>query len=202
LTGEDLRRYDGTRHWHDVLRWSGENIHLAEDSLDRIAVTVFVILCTFVAYAEETGVTKINSVRLYLPDAAMKERVGDVKALVAYLKTLQQEAEKFWASSEQPGAKGVLVAVGVKADGKSRVWCEAVSGEIPVATLEKFRAVLEKVKPVAVKGGPIAFAMGLGLRNEMPEEFPVMPQLWSDAVNASKESLVVPDGLFKVIWPD
>jgi hypothetical protein len=161
-------------------------------------MTVFMILCTCLAHAEEGGVTKLKSIRLYLPDAEMKERVGDVKPLVEYVKALQQEAEKFWASSDRPGAKGVLVAVGVKPGGTSRVWCDAVGGDIPVATLEKFRAALEKVKPPTVKNGPIAFALELGLRGEMPEEFPVIPQSWK----ASKEPLLVPDGLFKVIWPD
>jgi hypothetical protein len=57
-------------------------------------------------------------------------------------------------------------------------------------------------RSIVNKNGPIAFALELGLRGEMPEEFPVMPQSWTDAAKASKEPLLVPDGLFKVIWPD
>jgi hypothetical protein len=68
--------------------------------------------------------------------------------------------------------------------------------------LEKFCVALEKVKAIEVKGGPIAFAMELGLRSEMPSEFPVIPQSWTEAAKATGEPLLIPDALFEVIWRD
>jgi hypothetical protein len=151
---------------------------------------------------QHSDATKLNSIRLYLPDEKMKQRIGDVTALMGYLKALQGEAETFWSASDGPCANGILVAVGVKPGGKSRVWCEAVGGEIPAAMLEKFCVALEKVKAIEVKGGPIAFAMELGLRSEMPSEFPVIPQSWTEAAKATGEPLLIPDALFEVIWRD
>jgi hypothetical protein len=44
--------------------------------------------------------------------------------------------------------------------------------------------------------------MELGLRSEMPSEFPVIPQSWTEAAKATGEPLLIPDALFEVIWRD
>jgi hypothetical protein len=168
----------------------------------RTRVIALIVICAGLARAEERGVVKLNSVRLYLPDAQMEERVGDVGPLANYLKALQREAAAFWNGSPRTAAKGVIVAVGVRPGGKVRVWCDAVGGDVPADTLEKLRAALEQVQPVAVKGGSIAFALELGLWDQMPSEFPVMPEAWTAAIRNTKEPLLVPDGLFKVVWPE
>ena len=107
----------------------------------------------------------------------------------------------FWNKTEKPKAKGV-VAVGVKPGKKARVWCEAVDGDIPPETLTELDKKLGDVPPVAVKQGPIAFAVEIKLSGQKPEKFPEMPEAWSEAAKKSKEPLMIPDGLFKVVWPD
>ncbi len=165
-------------------------------------IALAVILCAGLARAEERSVVKLNSVRLYLPDAQMEERVGDVGPLVDYMKALQREAATFWGASKRTAAKGVLAVVGVRPDGKVRVWCDAVDGDVPPDILQGFRSALERVQPVRVKNGPVAFALELGLWDQMPSEFPVMPEAWNAAFRNAKEPLLIPDGLFKVIWPE
>ena len=167
------------------------------------AMALATVLCTGLAPAEGRGVVKLKSIRLYLTDERLRDRVGDdVEPLAKYIEALKREAGTFWGAANPPGVKGLLVAVGVRADGKSRAWCEAVGGEVPAEKLDKFRAALEKVRPVHVRNGPIAFAMELGLFDQMPAEFPVAPQAWSDAAKKAKKPLLVPDGLFEVIWPE
>ena len=171
----------------------------------RVVATALLtlVLCTRLARAAgATNVVKLNSVRLYLPDATMKERVTDIGPLAEYVKALQHEAAAFWQSAPRPAAKGLLVAVGVRPGQTARVWCDGVAGDIPADTLASVRAALEHVKPVSVKNGPIAFALELGLWDQMPAEFPVMPNAWADAAKRSKRPLSVPDELFKVIWPE
>ena len=55
---------------------------------------------------------------------------------------------------------------------------------------------------MAVKEGPIAFAVEIRLWGQKPGRFPEMPKAWVEAAKKSKEPLMVPDGLFKVVWPE
>ena len=55
---------------------------------------------------------------------------------------------------------------------------------------------------MAVKEGPIAFAVEIRLWGQRLGRFPEMPKAWVEAAKKSKEPLMVPDGLFKVVWPE
>ena len=48
----------------------------------------------------------------------------------------------------------------------------------------------------------MAFAIELQLGAAKVKEFPVFPKTWSEASNKSSQPLMIPDELFKVIWPD
>jgi hypothetical protein len=153
--------------------------------------------------AQEAKVVDLDSIRLYLPEDALRQRLGeDASPLAAYIKSLQKETAAFWDKAGKPKAKGLFVAVGVKPGKKARVWCEAVDGEIPTETLTKLEEKLGEVPAVAVKQGPIAFAVEIKLWGQKPEKFPELPKAWREAGQKSKEPLMVPDGLFKVVWPD
>jgi hypothetical protein len=156
-----------------------------------------------VGHAQEKKVVELNSIRLYLPDATLRQRLGDdATPLAGYIKSLQKEGDAFWAKAEQPKAKGLLVAVGVKPGKKARVWCDAVDGEIPAETLARLEKKLAEVPAVAVQQGPIAFAVEIKLWGAKPEKFPEMPKAWVEAAKKSKERLLVPDALFQIVWPD
>jgi hypothetical protein len=167
-----------------------------------VSLLVGLALSVAVGHAQEKKVVELNSIRLYLPDDKLRQRIGEADPLVTYIKAIQKEAETFWAKADQPKAKGLLIVVGVKPDKKAKVWCEAVDGEIPADTLTKLEKQLSEIAPVTVKDGPIAFAVEVKLSGQKPEKFPEMPKAWAEAAKKSKEPLLVPDGLFKVIWPD
>jgi len=147
-------------------------------------------------------VAEVSRIRLYLPDKLLRQRVGDADPLVVYIKSLQKETGAFWEKAEKPNAKGLLLVVGVKPDKKAKVWCQAVEGEIPATTLSQFEKQLSALAPVAVKEGPIAFALEIKLAGQQPAKFPEMPKAWADAAKDAKTPLQIPDGLFKVVWPD
>ena len=168
---------------------------------------VFPIACLFLlcagGQAQEKKVVELNSIRLYLPDAALRQRLGDdVSPLVKYVKAIELETVMFWQKAEQPKAKGLLIAVGVKPDKKVKVWCDPVDGEIPADVLARLEKRLGDLPAVAVNQGPIAFALEVKLWGQKPGKFPEMPQAWIEAAKKSKEPLMVPDGLFKLLWPD
>jgi hypothetical protein len=168
-----------------------------------ITSVVLAFCCTAIAHAQEKKVVELNSVRLYLPDDLLKERLGsDVKPVAEYIKALEKEAAAFWAKTEQPKAKGLLIAVGVKPGKSARVWCDSIDGDIPAETLTKLEKKLGEVAAVDVKEGPIAFALEVKLWEQKPDKFPEMPKAWAEAAKKQKEPLMIPDGLFKHIWAD
>jgi hypothetical protein len=168
-----------------------------------VAAACWLLCIGAASQAQETKVVDLNSIRLYLPNDALKQRLGgDASPLADYIKSLQKETAAFWNKTEKPKAKGLFVAVGVKPGKKARVWCEAVDGEIPAETLTELDKKLAEVPPVAVKQGPIAFAVEIKLWGQKPEKFPKMPKAWSEAAKKSEKPLMIPDGLFKVVWPD
>jgi len=164
-----------------------------------LAVASGLICLTTVGHAQEKSVVELNSVRLYLPDEDMRERAGDATPLANYVKALQKEATAFWEKAPRPEAKGVLVAVGVKPGKKARVWCDPVDGAIPVATLAQLERKLGEVPAVAVKRGPIAFALEINLRGQKPKEFPGAPKAWAEAAKKANKPLTIPDDLFQII---
>ena len=107
-------------------------------------------------------------------------------------------------SKEKPqNAKGLLIAVGIKSNKKTRVWCQAVEGEIRADLIKRLEKRLAKVEAIHLKKSPAAFAMELNLFGKKPAKFPTFPTVWLKAAKEKKVTLLVPpDELFKAIWPD
>jgi tetratricopeptide (TPR) repeat protein len=153
--------------------------------------------------ADKAKVVALHQLRLYVPTRELSKRIGDdVDPLVKYIKALERSASRCLEKEKLPGAKGLLIAVGIKPDKKSRVWCQSVEGEIPAEVLRKLEKELAKVKPIAVKG-VMAFGMEAKVRGQEVEKFPAFPTVWLEAAKRAKTKLLVPpDELFKVIWAD
>jgi hypothetical protein len=68
--------------------------------------------------------------------------------------------------------------------------------------LAELLPVLEQIPPPLVQHGPVALAVHTSLWNaEGPEEnWPTMPREWVEA--SHHRSLLIPDGVLEVIWPD
>ena len=145
----------------------------------------------------------LNLVRLYLPDSELHRRLGDdVTPLADYIKVLVSTTTKYWNKSPEPEAKGLLIAVGVKPGKRSRVWCDAVDGKIPAGTLAELEKILSEVPAIDVREAPMAFAIEIRLGTKTVKEFPMFPAVWSEAIKKSGDQFTIPDGLFKIIWPD
>ena len=100
-------------------------------------------------------------------------------------------------------AKGLLIAVGIKSKKNTRIWCQAVEGDVPAALLQELEKELAKVEAVDLKKGPAGFAMEVNLFGQKPGNYPMFPQTWVDAAKKSETKLLLPpDDLFKIIWPD
>lgn len=150
----------------------------------------------------EKKVVELNTVRLYLPDDILRQRLSNATILADYIKSLQNSVTAFWKNAEDVKAKGLLLAVGVSPERKARVWCDAVDGEISNEVLARLEKELGDVPPVAVKNGPIAFALELNLWGQKPQNFPETPKAWANAAQKAGRALGIPDELFTVVWPD
>ncbi len=156
------------------------------------------------ARADEAKAADLNSIRLYVPTTELETRVGkDVKPPADYIKALAKAANQRLAKADKPRAKGLLIAVGINAGRRAKVWCQAVEGEVPAALLRKLEKDLGQVRPIALKKAPMAFGLEVKLWGQKPKQYPAFPDVWQQAAKKTKNKLLVPpDELFQVIWPE
>jgi tetratricopeptide (TPR) repeat protein len=145
----------------------------------------------------------LTQLRLYVPIPDLPKRVGeDIEPLANYVKAFDEPIQR-WMEKEKPKANGLLIAVGIKSGKKSRMWCQAVEGDIPAAALQRLEQELGKVATIDLKKEPVAFGLEVVIGGRKVETFPEFPTEWIDAVKKAKIKVIVPpDELFKHIWPD
>ncbi len=155
-------------------------------------------------FSEEPKPADINAVRMYVPNPQLAERFGeDIESLAKYVKAVEKKANDILAKETKPKAKGLLIAVGIKSKKNTRVWCQAVDGEIPEELLKKLETELAKIEAVDLKKSPAGFGLEIKLFGQKPEKFPEFPKLWVDAAKKTDKGILIPpDELFKSIWPD
>ncbi len=152
----------------------------------------------------EAGVAKLLGTILYVPTPQMEARFGaDPQPIADYVNALKARANAVLAEAEPTTARGLLVAVGIKAGRRSKVWCQPVEGSMPAALVRTLERELGEVEAVALKAGPAGFGLQFGLNGKTPAEFPKFPGRWDDAAGAGRsKALIPPDDLFKILWPD
>jgi len=152
----------------------------------------------------EAGVAKLLGTILYVPTPQMEARFGaDPQPMADYVNALKARANAVLAEAEPTTARGLLVAVGIKAGRRSKVWCQPVEGPMPPTLVRTLERELGEVEAVALKAGPAGFGLQFGLNGKTPAEFPKFPGRWDDAAGAGRsKTLIPPDDLFKILWPD
>src|SRR4029078_9705015 len=82
----------------------------------------------------------IDHLTMLIPTNEIATRVGeDVTPFANYIKAAWRKTDEIVSSAkpEDVTAKGLVVIVGVKAKDKTRVWSEAVDGNIPAELLRR-----------------------------------------------------------------
>ena len=146
---------------------------------------------------------EVNAVRLFVPIPELEDRLGkDVDAIAGYIKAIEKVALECMAAAKKPQAKGLFLTVGMKPSGATKVWCEAVEGDVAAELLRKLEKEVAAVKPCPVKAN-MAFALQLELAGRKVEKFPEFPSVWLEAAKKKEGTLLIPpDELFKTIWPE
>lgn len=146
----------------------------------------------------------LDRLRLYVPIPQLRERFGkDMVPLANYIKALVRRASEILGKEKPPRAKGLLIAVGIKSKTRTRVWCQAVEGDVPAALLRRLERELAKVPAVDLRKAPAGFGMEVKLFGRKPAKYPVFPDAWLEAAKKAKAKLLLPpDEVFKTLWPD
>jgi hypothetical protein len=154
--------------------------------------------------ADDAKLADLNQLRLYVPIPEFEDRFGkDVEPLANYIKALEKKAGDLLSKEKRPEAKGLLITVGIKSKTKTKVWCQAVDGEVPAELLQRLEKELAKVEGVDLKKGPAGFAMEVNLFGRKPAKYPEFPDVWLEAAKKNQNKLLIPpDELFKSIWPE
>ena len=153
---------------------------------------------------ETAKVAKLVGTTLYVPTTDLEARFGtDPKPLGDYNNALKKRADAILAQAEPAGATGLLVAVGIKAARRPRVWCQAVEGEVPAALLRTLERELTDVEAVELRQGPAGVGLKFALNGKTPSRFPEVPDRWTDAAESSRSKKIIPpDDLFIILWPE
>ncbi len=146
---------------------------------------------------------KISDVVLYQPDTVMKERVGNVAPLAAYIQKIEVACAAAFTSE---ASEGIDVVVVVKPNRQARVWFVSSLAKMPDRA--KLKAEIEAIEAPAVRSGPVVFALRYdlnGFTHRAPEGgnfSPPIPAEWREKTKDVKEALMIPDGFIPYVWPD
>jgi hypothetical protein len=145
---------------------------------------------------------RMDSIALYLPEVAMKERGPSVDELVAFIKALVAKAnDALEAKPKGRGASGALV-VALKPPARSRIWIMVGDEAREAEFVGLLKPPLEAVPSPSVSGYN-AFAINFSAwgGGGPPVAGPLpLPKEWRDAMGTAGGRL--PDDVLKVLWPD
>ena len=156
------------------------------------------------AEAEKPSPMKYEGLVLYVPTTIAGERLGtDPRPVADYVNALGKRLRAILSEADTGSARGLLVAVGIKTNNRSKVWCQAIEGELPPALLKTIERELGEVPAVDLKVGPAGFGLKFGLNGQTPSKWPEVPERWNDAAQSSRSKKIIPpDDVFKILWPD
>jgi hypothetical protein len=150
---------------------------------------------------------KMDTVVMPQPDETLKIRLTGAKELAAYVERIDAAAkESFRLDDKLQPTTGALV-VAVKPGYQARFWLMSTEYFIPQAILDDFKIRFEKIRPVAVQIGPIAFAIRFEINGGGKpfgrEDSPMpIPAEWRKAAESATVPLLIPDGFLPLVWPD
>jgi hypothetical protein len=134
-----------------------------------------------------------------MPQEDMGSRVA-IDPLVELSKDIEAIVCGLYARHEI-AAVPLSVFVGVKPGGRMKVW--AVGIEEPLepaeASLLEQRASTAKAPSVSA---PIALAFSYPRKAKPTAGAGPLPLAWKDAAKTAGRTLMIPDGMFSVVWPD
>lgn len=160
----------------------------------RWFVLLLALAFTNIAFAEAPY--EMKGIVLLQPESVIQERVS-VEALVPFVHSVNEVAAQVLAGRDYNPAGGFLV-IAIRPGNQSAVWVDmdpVLPSELSSALVTRLRAI----PAPTVSGGPVVFAVGVGLAGGAPKNAPA-PEAWKREAGAAGEPLKV-DKLVERIWP-
>jgi hypothetical protein len=121
---------------------------------------------------------KLGGVVLLQPDSVMAPRVRSVEDLAAYVREIESATKRHFKLKTKSEKKAGFVVVAVKPKQQSNVWFD-FTPTLPPAESRELTVALRKVVPMQVTGGPVVFALQLGIGGGEPPTAPMpRPEEW------------------------
>jgi hypothetical protein len=143
---------------------------------------------------------------LYQPDEVLTARLPGAKEFAVYVKQLEAVAADFFGASKTP--ESIQIVVAVRPGKQAHVWFISTKRAGDAKDFDPLRAKLEAVTPIAVRGGPIAFAISAKIAGgdgdnapDVKDFKPPIPKEWTDATRDAQSDIPVPDGFLDAVWP-
>jgi hypothetical protein len=147
------------------------------------------------------AVCLIRTIR-YQPDEVLKQRLVEEK-LPSYLGSLLKETDAFFSAMPRGEPHSAEFLVAIRTNGQVKCWYEYSGKAINSNQMAILRARLEKVSPPAIQGGPVAVGLQVSVWGGPPPPKDVyLPREWHDAIKKNSSSVMVPDGVLPLVWPE
>ncbi|QIF01440.1 hypothetical protein [Roseimicrobium sp. ORNL1] len=172
--------------------------------MKRLTSLVLTLALTLAGMAHGADGFKTGGVILYQTNDVLLTRAPEVKVLAAYTKAIEAACHEYFTKEASPKSPFYVVTA-VKPGKVARVWF-ITPDEKEIARLEPLKKKLEALPAIAVKEGPVVFAIAdeATIKSDSQKaENPPIPVEWQKAAAKSpKENLVIPDDLLALVWPD
>ena len=139
----------------------------------------------------------LQNVTLLQPEEVMEPRLsGGSDALSAYLKGVQDVLTSHYATSENTGARSLIIAIGPNA--RCQFWL--VADSLSPEEKEVVQDFSRLVQPPAVHEGPVILALAYSVGAEpIPPQELTMPTEWLAVADSAGGQLSVDDIVLK-LW--
>jgi hypothetical protein len=141
----------------------------------------------------------MQSITLLQPEEIVGQRLpAGVPSLAGYIQAVNAAVAAKLASGTAPPPAGIALIVAIRPNGTSNAWIGATSA-VPAATHDAIIAAARSVKPPAVTGGTVVFAIDASLSGGAApggSGMPLPPE-WHDGASATEVTALVDS-----IWKD
>jgi len=156
---------------------------------------------------EAAPAVSLSTVTLYQPDKVLEQRLGSTATFSSFLRAAIAETDAYWSALPRSEAQSAELVVAIRPGGRARFWFEFSLRSNCQDEITGLMSRLSTLTVPEVHGGPVAAVLHLSVRgglstNRAADSEPYIPVEWREAAKNSGTSLVVPDDILAIVWPE
>jgi hypothetical protein len=148
---------------------------------------------------------RLDRIVVYQPNDILVQRMPSSDVVKAYIYDLKQVAHNFFVGDSTPEIFHIVVVV--RPGFRARVWFESSARPGDSKELEPLRKLLEAVRPMPVRGGPVIMGLTASIaggdhKDHSKDAYPV-PSEWREIARSMKTPAPISsDAFLDAAWPD